>query len=388
MARRCVVGGIFMASLLAAGCLTPRSAPFEVPGNSLAEDLLPGDGRVARSQFPEPPPLPAPALPPLKPPLVLPPPETVPASLTTPPPFRVRIRAHVNGKPIFDDEVMQVLGPNLRYLQSLPEPKRSEKMADLYNQALEKLVEDEIMYQDAVRKLEKFNPRALDKLKSLAGDEFDKILKRIRESGMPESQVREILPTLRKQNERNFIAVEYVRSRVVPIGQSRIGHMEIQEYYDTHKNEFQRLDTVKWQDVFILAGGTHPTVTDARRFAEDLVAGCRTSADFVKLVRYDDGDAKLRGGEGIGQRREDIRPVELAQTLLRMKEGQIDIVDIGTGVHIVRVLAREYAGPIPLNEATQKQIRRKLESQIIQREYQRIVRELKQRAVIEIDQGS
>ena len=111
-------------------------------------------------------------------------------------------------------------------------------------------------------------------------------------------------------------------------------------------------------------------------------------ADFVKLLPYDEGDAKLRGGEGIGQRREDIRPAALADTLFNMREGQVEIVEIGTGVHIIRVAQREYAGQIPLNEATQKQIRKKLEGQIIQREYQRIVRELKQRAVIEIEQGS
>jgi parvulin-like peptidyl-prolyl isomerase len=332
--------------------------------------------RLARSQQSELPPTVLPKTIPTNRPPVPPPPGGVqPVNLRSFTSTRVAIRAHVNGKPIFDDDVMQLVGPNLRYLQGMSEAKQAEKVAELYNQALDKIIEDEIMYQDAVRKLEKINPRALDKLKSLANEEFEKILRRIRDSKMPEDQVKEMLPSLRRQNERNFVAVEYVRSRIMPILQSRIGH---------HRNEFQKLDTVQWQDVFIVAGGKHPTVADAHRFAEDLIAKCRDSADFAKLVAYDDGDAKLRNGEGAGQRRGEIRPPEVEDILFNMKDNQVEIVDIATGVHIIRLVKRENAGQIPLNEATQKQIRRKLENQIVQREYQRIVRELKQRTVIEV----
>ena len=106
----------------------------------------------------------------------------------------------------------------------------------------------------------------------------------------------------------------------------------------------------------------------------------------MKLLNHDDRDAQFRrGGEGFGERRPDIRPVELAETLFKMRAGQIEVVDVGSTVHIVRVVQRDVAGQIPLNEATQKQIRRTLTDNMIQREYQRIVRELRERAVIEYE---
>src|SRR6516162_9001326 len=46
---------------------------------------------------------------------------------------RVRVRAWVNGRPIFDDEVMQGAGPEMRRVYSLPESQRSEKMTELLN---------------------------------------------------------------------------------------------------------------------------------------------------------------------------------------------------------------------------------------------------------------
>ena len=58
---------------------------------------------------------------------------------------------------------------------------------------------------------------------------------------------------------------------------------------------------------------------------------------------------------------------------------------IRPGVHIFRVLKREYAGLTPLDEKTQLLIRNKLRGDIYEREYKRIVRELKARSTIEIE---
>ena len=42
----------------------------------------------------------------------------------------------------------------------------------------------------------------------------------------------------------------------------------------------------------------------------------------------------------------------------------------------------EYAGQVPLNEQTQKAIRRKLENQLADREIRQLTRELRERSVI------
>jgi peptidyl-prolyl cis-trans isomerase SurA len=396
--RRCKwMGAVLVglnASLWLSGCFT--GGIWQVPGHeSLAGDLsLDEKPRVARSQLPDPP------NPNFRPPLgqlipVAPPPPPPPSSgdgikqtnlaIKT---VRVSVRAYVNGKPIFDDEVMQAMNHNaLRELNSMPEPRRSEEMTKLYNQALEGIIDQELAMQDAIRKLEAMNKQALEKLKKYAALEFEKQLKRVRDSGkITEEQIREVENTMRRQTERSLISGEYMRSRIKPIVDSAASPGVIKDYYDTHLNEFQVPDSVEWQDVFIGIGPKHPSVADAKRFAEDLIAQCRTNDDFTKLFQFDDRDSNYRNGNvGQGTLRKQIRPAEVEEALFQLKAGQIGpVVALSTGVHMIRVIKREYAGLTPLNEKTQKLIETKIRNDVAEKEYKRIIRELRSRATIEI----
>ena len=87
------------------------------------------------------------------------------------------------------------------------------------------------------------------------------------------------LEAMERFEERKFFAIEYLRSRVFPFLQT-VGHQEILDYYHQHLNQFQRVDSVKWQNVFIAVGSKHPTLEDARRFAEDLVRQALNGEDF------------------------------------------------------------------------------------------------------------
>jgi parvulin-like peptidyl-prolyl isomerase len=313
------------------------------------------------------------------------------ASLVLPRGGKITVRAWVNGKPIFDDEVMQNIPQSaLRPLGKMTQAQRAERLADLFNQTLDQIIEQEIVYQEAVRKLEKVNPKTLEKLKTLAEQDFEKQVERIRKSGqVPEEQVKEFQRQMRRQMERSFISMEYMRSRIFPLINQGIGFQEIKDYYDAHPNEFQTVESLKWQDVFLAVGPKYPTLADARRAANDLVAQCRTGDDFVKLLAYDDGDSKFRGGEGQGSRRGEIRPAELEAHLFKLRDGEIGpIVPLSTGVHIFRLVSRDPGGQAPLNETVQNQIRNKLRGQLADREYKRIVRELKTRSVIEVERDA
>jgi hypothetical protein len=309
---------------------------------------------------------------------------------------RVRVRAWVNGRPIFDEEVIQGAGPEMRRVYSLPESQRSEKMTELLNAVIDQIVDQELMYQDAVKKIEKNGKHMLEKLRDFVDQEFDKSVQKMRDGKVPEDQIREIEPIARRMLERNLISTEYARSRIKPTLDS-IGMRDIREYYETHLNEFMTVDKVVWQDIFIPISKNLPTIEDAKRFAEELLNKCRTAEQFNQLMVYNEGDSKLRGGEGLGQRlghkREsgdwehgDIRPLELDEPLSKLGEGQIGpVVPFSTGVHLIRVTKREYKGQLPLNDQVQKQIRKKLESQLADREYRRIVRELRTRAVVRVE---
>ena len=299
--------------------------------------------------------------------------------------LRVSVRAWVNGRPIFDDEIMQLVGPELNRLSRLPEPQRSQQMAEVTNKVLDNIIDAELMYQDAVKRLEK-QPSALNKLKEFVDQEYDKSLQRMRKAKVPEEAIRDMEPVAKRMIERNLVSGEYARSRIRPILEARVSFDLIRDYYEAHKNEFQTVDKVVWQDIFIPVSANLPTVDAVKRFADNLLAQCRSPQDFNRLMVYNAGDSKFRNGEGLGQLRGSIQPPEFEKVLFQMTERDIGLVMPHLqGVHIIRVQKREYAGQLPFNDQTQKTIRRKLEGQLFEKEYQRLVRELRTRYVYRIE---
>ena len=391
MPRRAWMG---VMGLLFAGCV--GLPDYAIPRGSLAADISAPPAPLARSQMQNAPPvtLQKPLIPPPDPPVVLPtspPPGTgaLQTSLTNRGTVHVRVRAWVNGRPIFDDEVMQMAGPELARLHpSLPDGQRSDKMTDLMNTVIDGLIDQELMYQDAVKKLEKINPKALEKLRDYVDKEFDKSLQRMRDAKVPEEQIHKLEPTAKRMMQRNIISTEYARSRITPAVTSLVGLAQIREYYEAHLSEFRSVDRVVWQDIFIPAGGAGnlASIEDAKRFGEELIDKCRKPEDFEALMAYNQGDSKFRGGMGLGQKRGEIRPIELEGPLFQLKEAQIGpVIAFSTGVHLIRVTKREYEGQMPLSDEVQKIIRKKLEGQLMDREYRRIVRELRQRSVVRVE---
>jgi parvulin-like peptidyl-prolyl isomerase len=276
--------------------------------------------------------------------------------------------------------------------QSLPEPERSVRRKQAFEKQLQQLIEREVTLQDMFAKL-KDKATVLDKLKEAASKEFEKKIQELRRRSNVKSddefkamlgQQGMSLAGVRRQVERNFMAMEYMRNRILPAIE-RISHQQITEYYNQHPEEFQIQDNVTWQDIFIDAG-KFPNRQAARQFAEDLAAKARTGADFPNLVaQYDNGDSSYRNGEGYGHRKGEIKPTEAEPQLFQMRDGDIgSIVELANGFHVIKLVKREYAGLKPLDEKTQAAIRNKLQSETWDREYKRIVAELKRGAAIEV----
>lgn len=302
-----------------------------------------------------------------------------------------RIRAVVNDQAILDEEV-KAAG-----YQAMQAARSEAEQAEIETQALNQLIDREVVLQDAIARLTRGgNNKFLDKLKEAANKEFERswLRQMMKANHMKsEEEFKTFLrdhqmsfEMIRRQWERNFMAMEYMRSRIDPNLQ-RIGHAQIVDYYDKHPEEFQVADSVQWQDIFI-AAQRHASREAARRFAEVLANRIRTGEDFVKLAaQFDDGDSSLRNGDGIGRNRGEIKPHEAEALLFQLRDGEVGpVIELDSGFHIIRLVKREHAGPMPFDEKVQKQIKDKLRGEVFTREMKRIVNELKRKAIIEIAQ--
>jgi parvulin-like peptidyl-prolyl isomerase len=302
----------------------------------------------------------------------------------------VIIRAVVNGEPIFDEEVQIV---------AMGELAAASTQADhdkIMREALEQLIDREVLLQDAISHLDRAGPQGkkmLEKLKEIADQEFEKKwLRPMMKSKKIDSQ-EELAAAMRQHNlslevmkrwwTRNFMAREYTLSRIEQ-HINRIGHLEIADYYASHSEEFTQPDSVTWKDIFIDAT-RHPSRAAAREFAESLARRVRQGEDFAKLSwEFDNGTSgRFRKGDGHGHKRGEIFPPEAEPVLFRMKEGDVEIVERGRGFHVIRLEKRQVAGPIPFNETVQKEIHNKLRMVVFMQERERILKELKRKAVID-----
>lgn len=365
----------------------PAALVCLVPGCVLGQEAVPEPAaalvRAQKPDAPKPRPLPRTLL------------DTPPEQIGDPNVVRVAasIRATVNNKAILNEEVREACFGKLMEirLSGLPADEQRAREKEVFITTLEQLIERELLVQDANTRLKgPQGQKYLEKLKEAFSRDFDKWL-RTRKNLLGLKSDDEVkawfvkqgisLEGIRRQLERQFIAEEYLRQLALqPV--DRIGHEDIVEYYKTHPEEFQVSDAVKWQDMFLDAG-LYPTREDARQAAEQVAARVRQGEDFVKLAEQHDKGFRFTNGEGYGQKRGQIRPPEAEATLFAMRAGDVAVVEFPNGYHVIRLVKRDYAGRMPLDEKVQGQIREKLRNEVYAREQKSILANLKRKATIE-----
>lgn len=295
------------------------------------------------------------------------------------------IVALVNGEAVLEEEVLLTLS------QGIGEGSNDSARRKA---AINQLVEREIVIQDAYTRLSK-NPQAkkfLDKLQEMAGKEFDRYVRLLKErnKSLSDPEFKVLLESqgisldlLRRQSERNFIAMQYMQTRILP-NLDRIGHKQIRDYYDTHPEEFQIQDSVEWKDIFISYRNSK-SHDEARETAQKVAERAKKGEDFAKLSKeYCHGDGAFRNAEGIGRKKGEIKPVQVEKYLFDLKDGEVGpLVELPTGVHVIMLVKREYAGIRVFDEKVQKQVRDRLRNEAGQYEMKRMLSDMKRQAVIE-----
>jgi hypothetical protein len=231
-------------------------------------------------------------------------------------------------------------------------------------------------------------------LKREANKAFEARLKEIKKEMKFQSdeQVRQYFATAglsienyRRNIERNFICQTYVRQMIMP-KLDNLPLMQIHDYYLRHQSDYAIKDDVKWQDIFLDAG-RFPDRAAARTSAVRIENELRGGADFAKSAEQlrQAGYNILPGDAGVGEHLGEIKPAELEAAVFSLAPGQIGgPIEVAGGYHIFKVVERTKAGVKPFEDVeTQKEITEKLKALIFQKEYKRLMEELKSEAVIQ-----
>lgn len=245
------------------------------------------------------------------------------------------IVARVNGKPItafeLNEEFQDILPMMGAYHGGVP----SEKVAEIREKALSRLIEKELQYQYALGK--KLSVPAKDIDAELASMEkrtgspakFKDALKKI---GITKEELKEVV----KKRLLSVVARdEAVTSKVA------LTDLEVKDYYEKNKETFKR--PVEFRASHILIGVEPAATSEDRekklRFAKDLLAKVRAGEDFAKLAsRYSTDEGSAPVGGNIGSFHKGMAEEAFEKAVLSLKVGEVsDIVETLYGYHIIKL---------------------------------------------------
>jgi hypothetical protein len=304
----------------------------------------------------------------------------------------VRVMAYVNNSPIFENELRDAAAQRMRELAGLVEPERTNRRRQIFQQEMDKIIERELILEEAFAKLKKMPPKVMEDVNRAASKEFDQRIRDIKQnSGIAtDEQLKAAFEAqgvsmtgMRRQVERSFIAMDYVRNLIFPRIQA-ITLTDLHDYYKQHPDEFRTDDKIVWQYLFVDAG-RFPSRESAKAYADQVMRRSRLGFDFPALLKEAANTGNLQEGVGSGEKPGEIRPAQLEPVLLAMKPGDVsEPMEFGAGFHIVKVTHRTQAGRKPFDGEVQAEIRRRIQNLIADREYKRMVARLRAEAVVQI----
>jgi peptidyl-prolyl cis-trans isomerase SurA len=236
---------------------------------------------------------------------------------------------------------------------------------------------------------EKMEEEYKDRSKTLLRDLIDQqlLIQRGKDMGLSvETEVIKRLDDIRKQN--NLTSLEDLEKAVEGEGLSwedykaqirnslltqevirkevgsriNIGQEEVNQYYDQHKQEFNRPEQVVLSEIFLSTERKSPEEAAAvYQKAEDLHNRVAKGEEFSELAkRYSEGSTAKDGG-GLGTFERGQLSKQLEEVVFKMNRDQVtDVIQTKTGYEILRVVDHYQAGLQPKN---------KVETEIMNRIY-------------------
>jgi peptidyl-prolyl cis-trans isomerase SurA len=309
----------------------------------------------------------------------------------TVPQIKVVAMVGVSASLITDQEVLEEVRKHLPEYRHLTGVERTQKEKEFYREELGTIIARELILDEMFTRLKKDN-KSTDDIKEMAAQETDRVLRNIQKQQGARTQQEFMdqlrdqgltLPCLRRQIERQMMADEYIRSMLKETGRNP-GFAEIRGYYDSHQDEFQIKDRVRWQDLFINPN-KYANAEAARARAVQIKQMAMNGTDFVSLIKAEENSPKGRQNwDGIGTTREDV-PVDVAPTVWSLAPGQIsEVVQTPVGFHIIKVLEREYAGVRPMDRKVQNECIEKLKRIYRETDKKKVIDDLWRKATVQV----
>jgi peptidyl-prolyl cis-trans isomerase SurA len=290
-----------------------------------------------------------------------------------------KIAAIVNEDIITESELQESMLPFIAdYRLRYGEEGLEQKMHEVRQDALNRLIEEKLIIQDARKREVKVDDfeiqERIDNVKQRFNSE-EEFYQAINASGVT-------LARLKKKYEEQII----MRKLVNGIISSRvnISPTQITAYYYGNIKDFSTPDMVRFKVILIKPSGEE-SLYSVKKEAEDVLERIRKGEDFDMLAsQFSQGPNADKGGD-MGYMPAGSTIPELENAMSDMNPGDISgIIETDTGFYIIMVVDKKQAGAVPIEEVSGI-----IKERLFQRESELTLREfvgkLKEDAYIKIN---
>ena len=266
-----------------------------------------------------------------------------------------KVIASVNGKAIFKSEFDRMLAGYKKRAARIGRPLTEADLKTVKNRILENLIDAELLYQqsqkEGIKIDEKVINERIEKMKKRFPNEdaYQKALKRMHVS---EKEFRAEIQRALAIDELLY----KVRKNIT------VTDKESKTYYHNNQNLFKQPEQVKISMILIKVkpNDEKSKKIQARKKIEAVQKKLAQGEDFGKLAKaYSEGPNAQRGGAWGYLKRGHVGKA-LEDEAFALKVGEVSkIFETPSGYHLIKVIDKKPAGPIPYKEV-EKMIKRRL----------------------------
>jgi len=293
-----------------------------------------------------------------------------------------RVAAVVGDSLVLASEVEDRVGPLMSDVSRITDPeKRAARAAALRHEVLERLIDDELILQQATElKL------------SISSDQVDASIEEIKkQNGLNDDQLREALRTqgMTMAAYRADLRRQLLRYRVLNIAvgsRVNISDDEVRAYYDRHMKDGSNVQ-VRASHVFVAIpdGADAATAAEKQAQAQKILERAQAGEDFAKLARETSDDAATRNDGGdLGYFGKDMLPKAIEELVFAMKVGEVrGPIRVDRGFHVIKLVDRKIKDPKPFDEV-KDDIRMQLRQKDMERQTKIYLAELRKKMLVDI----
>jgi len=293
-----------------------------------------------------------------------------------------KVAAVVGDNVVLASEVEEKAAPLMADVSRMPDPdKRAARAAALRREVLDRLIDDELILQQAA-----------DLKLSISSEQVDSSIEEIKkQNNIDDDQLREALKGqgMSMAHYRADIKRQLLRFRVLNIAvgsRVNISDDEIKAYYERHMKGGANTQ-VRASHIFIAIpdGADRAAAADKQAQAQKILERAKAGEDFAKLARElsDDAATRAEGGD-LGFFGKDMLPKPIEELVFSMQPGEIrGPVRADKGFHVIKMVDRKVKDPKPLDDV-KDDIRMQLRQKDMERQTKNYLQELRKKTLVDI----